>query len=392
MKKNEKKYIFVVAHLRLILCNSVVMYAKMNKIRQFWLIGLALILAPQISLAQDGALLFDAEKYDFGEIAEDGGNVEHIFRFENVSSTPVVILSVYATCGCTTSEYSRKPIKAGQKGEIKVSFDPMHRPGRFSKSITITTSAGGGSQKLSIEGFVRPRVKSIEEQYPFDMGGGVRFATNFHAFAYVGRGESVEESVAWINTSARDVSLRFIPQQSSGQLLVESPSILPAAERGVIRVIYRVSADSDCYGTLNDTFCIEVDGRLSRTLFSTNAVAVDKFDRANDDISSPIALFTKKIIKFAEINHSTAAVDDSWEIVNDGGGDLIIRAIEFDDAVLDCSLKAGERIKVGQRLRVRLTLDASACDYGAVVERIRVITNDPRQPMQSVRVTAIVVE
>ena len=38
---------------------------------------------------------------------------------------------------------------------------------------------------------------------------------------------------------------------------------------------------------------------------------------------------------------------------------------------------------------VEITADA---DYGVWVDRVRIITNDPAHPMQTLRVTAIVVE
>lgn len=368
------------------------MYAYIKEIRHFLLTAVVLLAGAPILWAQGGALQFDTYKYDFGTIAEDGGSVEHIFSFKNLSSRPVVILSAHTSCGCTTSQYSRKPIKPGESGEMVVRFDPMNRPGHFSKSITISTSADEKPQVLHIEGVVAPRAKSLTEQYPFDIGEGVRLSTNFHAFSFVGRGESVRERVEWINTSKRDVSLRLIPKQSSGLLQVEAPALLRAGERGEFYIIYNVPADSERYGTLDDIFYLELNGRVARTMFSTNVVAVDKFDRASEDMSAPVAMVTKKIIKFAEVNSSSVAENESLEIVNDGGSDLIIRAVECSSEALECSLRAGERIRAGESVIVRLRFDASKSDYGAWVERLRIITNDPRRPMQSVRVTAIVVE
>lgn len=392
MKKNEKKYIFVIGYQRLVLYNRGLMCAYIREIHRFWLVVIALLLGTQILCAQEEALQFDTDKYDFGTIAEDGGKVEYTFRFKNLSSQPVIILSAHTSCGCTTSQYSRKPIKSGEGGPITVVFDPMNRPGRFSKSIKVSTSASAKPQVLIIEGMVTPRERSIEERYPFAIGEGVRFSTNFHAFSFIGRGESARETVEWVNTSNHDVDLRFIPKQSSGFFHIEAPDVLPAGGRGEFYITYSVPADSERYGTLDDLFYLELNGRRSRTMFSTNVVAVDKFNRAGEDMSSPVAMVTKKIIKFAEVKSSSMAFDEELEIVNDGVGDLIIRAIECGSEALECSLRAGDRIAAGESLRVRLTLDASKCDYGAWVERLRIITNDPRHPMQSVRLTAIVIE
>ena len=51
-----------------------------------------------------------------------------------------------------------------------------------------------------------------------------------------------------------------------------------------------------------------------------------------------------------------------------------------------------EKIKSGQKATLQLTLDTSKCDYGVWVDRIKIITNDPTRPMQTMRVTAIIID
>ncbi len=392
MKKNLKKIYLCSVMRAFIYVKKMLMCKCINKIRLFVALFVIMFASMQILWAQDAALRFDTVKWDFGEIVEDAGSVEHTFNFQNISSAPVVILNVKSSCGCTTTEYSRKPIKAGEKGSIKVVFDPVNRPGHFRKAIKISTSAAEQPMEVEIEGVVIPRKKSVEEEYPFDLGEGVRLTSNFHAFAYVGRGEAVKERIGWVNTSNRDAELRFIPKESSGLLQIDKPDVLPAGGRGEIYIIYSIAKDSERYGTLSDVFDVEVNGVPARTLFSTHVIAVDAFDRANDDITAPIARISKKFIKFAEVKHSTTVIDNTLEIVNDGESDLIIRAIEWKSAALKCNLKAGDRLKPGAKVRLELSLDTSDCDYGVFTDRIRIITNDCRNPMQSVRVTAIVVQ
>ena len=106
----------------------------------------------------------------------------------------------------------------------------------------------------------------------------------------------------------------------------------------------------------------------------------------------PVARFSKNFIKFAEVKRSTTVVNQELEILNDGEIDLIIRAVELNDKSIQCSLKAGEKIRPGEKKRVRLILNTSECDYGVWVDRLRVVTNDPRHPMRTLRVTAVVVD
>lgn len=338
------------------------------------------------------AVRFDHEKWNFGDVAEDGGKVEHTFVFTNVSSKPVVVLDVTSGCGCTTPSYSRKPVMRGEKGEIVVSFDPMNRPGHFSKGISVQISGSTEPVTLLVEGVVTPRVKSTEELYPFDMGGGVRFDSNFRAFAYVGRGERVEESIGWINTSGRDVRLSFEELERSGMLRIEAPRMLKAGEKGAIVISYEVPSDSDRYGTLSDVLGVDIDGRRARTMLSVHAIAVDRHDTAADDMSSPKGELSKKFIKFGDVKHGRTVADASVELANIGDNELVIRAVEWQSKALKCSLKAGDRVAAGGKTVVKFTLDTSEVDYGVWVDRVRIITDDPSRPMQTLRVTAVVVE
>ncbi len=392
MKKNLKKiYLCCVMHA-FIYVKKIVMCKYINEIRRFLILSVLIVASADFVWAQDAVLHFDYEKWDFGEIVEDEGKVEHTFNFENLSSSPVVILNARSSCGCTIPEFSRKPVGAGAKSSIRIVFDPMNRPGHFSKTVEIFTSASEHPIALCIEGVVIPRKKSIEELYPFNLGGGVRLDSNFHAFAYVGRGERVEERIGWVNTSRHAAKVEFIAKESSGLLQINLPETIPAGTQGEFHIMYDIAPNSQRYGTLTDVFDIKVNGVPARTLFSTQVIAVDAFDRASDDITAPIARLSKKFIKFAEVKHSTKAIDNSLEIVNDGESDLIIRAIEWNQRALTCNLEAGYRLKAGARVRLELSLDTADCDYGVFTDRIRIITNDIRSPMQSVRVTAIVVE
>ena len=123
-----------------------------------------------------------------------------------------------------------------------------------------------------------------------------------------------------------------------------------------------------------------------------NAVAVDKFDRETEDMSQPSCELSKKIIKFGDVKQGKTTLDGSVYLVNEGESDLIIRAVEWNTQSLSCSLKAGDRVKAGERVVIKLTLDTSNCNHGVWVDRLKIITNDPSRPMQTMRVTAIVVD
>lgn len=344
------------------------------------------------SKADHSALKFDAESWDFGSIKEDGGSVKHLFTFKNIGTKPVVILDVTTGCGCTTPTYSRKPVMPNQSGEIEVKFDPIGRPGKFVKGVVVYTSAQEKPFNLTISGDVTPRPKSMEEIYPFDLGQGLRLSANFHAFAYVNHGKSAKETISWINNSDKDLRFELRPKESSGFFNHTAPKVMKAGEKGEFTIGYSLPTKCNRYGSLSDVYSIVVQGIESRTLFSSHAIAVDNFDDQTDDISIPCGEFSKKFIKFGDVKSGDKAEDSSIEIENAGEKPLIIRAVELQTKSAKCSLKAGDIIAPGTKLKVRFEFNSAGCDFGIWVDRVKIITNDPTRPMQTLRLTAVVVD
>ena len=105
-------------------------------------IALMLICGLTAALAQKPAeIKFDKLTHDFGSFSEKSPVVTYTFTYTNVGEQPLVINQAVASCGCTVPEYTKAPIKPGEKGEIKVTYNGAGKfPGHFKKSITIRTN------------------------------------------------------------------------------------------------------------------------------------------------------------------------------------------------------------------------------------------------------------
>ena len=104
-----------------------------------------------------GEIKFDQTTYDFGFIKEDGGPVSHEFVFRNTGDGVLVINSAKAECGCTRPEYPDKGIEPGGTGIIKVTYNPLGRPGGFTKVVTVRTNGSPSKVNLKIRGTVKPK-------------------------------------------------------------------------------------------------------------------------------------------------------------------------------------------------------------------------------------------
>lgn len=79
---------------------------------------------------------FEKTTYDFGEVIE-GERLTYAFKFKNTGKSNLIIYSSEATCGCTTSQPPKAPVRPGESGEITVTFDSKGQKGKVEKRILV---------------------------------------------------------------------------------------------------------------------------------------------------------------------------------------------------------------------------------------------------------------
>lgn len=105
------------------------------------------------SAQKKAEIRFDKTTHNFGKFSEKNARQTCTFTFTNVGDEPLVINQAVASCGCTVPQYTKEPIKPGQKGELKVTYNGEGKfPGHFKKSITIRTNGVVEMTRLYIEG------------------------------------------------------------------------------------------------------------------------------------------------------------------------------------------------------------------------------------------------
>ena len=113
-----------------------------------------MLLLGMTAMAQKPAeIKFDKLIHDFGKFSEKDPVKTCVFTFTNAGEEPLVINQAMASCGCTVPEYTKEPIKPGEKGEIKVTYNGTGKfPGHFKKSITVRTNGAVEMTRIYIEG------------------------------------------------------------------------------------------------------------------------------------------------------------------------------------------------------------------------------------------------
>ena len=107
-----------------------------------------------VSTAENYAeIKFDTLRCNLGVFPESDAVRKYSFKFTNTGTAPLIINQAFASCGCTIPEFTKDPIKPGEKGKIDVTYNGSGiMPGRFSKTITIRSNARNRIVRLVIEG------------------------------------------------------------------------------------------------------------------------------------------------------------------------------------------------------------------------------------------------
>lgn len=353
-------------------------------------ISLIILTLCALTASAQKQLTFQPDTWDFGTIRETDGRVSHTFTGVNRGDTPLVILDVVTTCGCTVPAFSKQPILPGRKTQITVTYDPANRPGSFTKELWVYSSEKRKIATLTVQGDVVPRQKSVEELYPVDAGGGLRLASTLNAFTYIYPGRQEQASIGYANTSKHPIRLELRPEIASGLLRTDYPKHIAPGERGEINFSYLIPADKPRYGTVRDVLEVLTDGQGNGTRLVTHGIGVDP-QPANAGQKAPKAEFSENILKFGTVEHAGPSREMHFTLSNTGGAELILRAVEGQGHVTT-TLAPGQRIAPGASLRCSIRLDPRMQDYGIMTEHLMVVTNDPVRPMRRIRVTAIIEE
>lgn len=103
----------------------------------------------QVDPSKLAAITFDRYEHNFGKV-EEGKVVETTFKFTNTGANDLIISDAKGSCGCTVPYYPKEPIKPGESGEIKVSYDSKGKSGIQNKQVTITANTDPSITTLTI--------------------------------------------------------------------------------------------------------------------------------------------------------------------------------------------------------------------------------------------------
>ncbi|MEG1606980.1 MAG: DUF1573 domain-containing protein [Mucinivorans sp.] len=348
----------------------------------------AIICSLDFAMAQSNrttSVEFTEYSWDFGTIDEVDGAVQHSFKFRNTGSKPFVVTAINISCGCTTPQYSKAPTLPGQSDEIKITFDPMNRPGRFEKQIIVQSNNNKGAITLIIRGLVKPRPRTLEDDYPVALSSGIRLEDISIDMGNISGSGLTVVQIGVVNNSAKAATLNFEGALMPPWLKINNKTEIAAGEK--CKIDFTISpVQTAIWGHKHLEVPILINGVIQPFKLNLLMTFIEDFssltpqeiqDAPRGDISSYFYHFSTV--------HRGDKLIHTFRLTNVGQRPLIIRYLDFQQTNV---LAATSSMTIPSGESAEITVQLLSQKTEAVAEMVRVITNDPYRPVIELRLMA----
>lgn len=322
--------------------------------------------APEIS--------FESITHDFGTFPEENGKVSCTFEFKNIGTADLILQKVKASCGCTTPEWTKEPVKPGETGVVKATYNATGRPGSFTKTITVTSNAG--EKRLTIKGEVIPKAQKVEDKYPFEVNGLRLMKKNIYLNTIMFPNDSKEEHIEIMNNSKEDIKVSFEGAPKYLEIKCDN-EVLKAGELSNIRIKLK-SKDSNIWGSIKNTFKVAANGKASDFDITYYGNVAEDFTSmtAEQKANAPV-MTIGNTVSLGEIKVGSVKTY-KFAVKNEGKDPLIIRAINCDAKGFTTTAPS-KPIKGGKEANIIVKVNAENLQAGKFSQRLIVISNDPNR-------------
>ena len=359
---------------------------------------LSVIFSCMAASAQEGyfkesdVIRFDKKIHDFGDVLMAEGPVTCIFTFTNVGQQPLVVHNVISSCGCTTPEWTREPVKPGATGTIQATFSNDQGPYPFDKTLTVYVGVGASSLDrpvvLRLRGVAHEKKKDLDELFDTAIGSlGLRKTET--SIGYIDQGVVKSDQMQVANLSRSELTVEPI-QVSPGLTVTVTPNPIPA--RSMARLTYAVNPSAmgtTAWGRQRFETAFRLNGRDYPDKLAITGVIKDNFEKLTqaEVAQAGVPQVDRSYFEFGEVKKG-GVVTASYTIRNKGKSPLVIHHVEGQGGASTVQTAMPLTIKPGGKAEVKVKLATGALDYtGEVIEVLTVITNAPSKPILNLFIT-----
>ena len=351
---------------------------------------LSILFAVNIAVSAQPKISFDKPIQELGYLLWRNP-VTITYNFTNTGSTPLIISNVTTSCGCTTADWTKTPIAAGAKGTVTAVFD-AEAIGRFYKEVGVYCNAESAPIYLEFNGEVTADARNYSFTHPYGFDA-IRLNKEEIEFNDVNKGEKPEFEILVANTSTKPyvpvlmhlppyLSAKAYPEilgkQKSGKIIVTLDSEkLP--KLGITRASVYLSR------FMGDKVGVENEIPISIGLLPDFAHVSD-YERNNPPrIKVSTTNLEFSAMKLKQKKSQTVV------ITNNGNSNLEIQDMQVFSMALAVKLKK-RVLAPGESTKMKITVLAKNLGRTKGAPRVLMITNDPKQPMVTIRVKASVIK
>jgi hypothetical protein len=333
---------------------------------------------------QQPVITLDKTSHDFGKINEADGRVTTVFTIKNEGMAPLVLSNVRASCGCTTPNWTREPIEPGQTGTITVTYNPNGRPGRFQKTVTITSNATEPTKRVTIKGEVIPKQAKPTNKYTIAVGA-LNMKSKELNFGNITKGDTKVSELEYTNLSGavHEVALAV---NGNDTWMENQVTLTPVKDKEVGKFVFAIDTKAtNLYGPVEAYAYVVVDGKKELTetyKLTIKANIVEDFSSLTIEQKqqSPI-LETKSVVDLGTIA-AGKHLKGQIHVKNIGVNPLQIRRAYSVDKQI--ALKPCKAVKSGRTGNIQVDINTKGRNPGKYSREVVIISNDYEHSIQKV--------
>jgi hypothetical protein len=259
---------------------------------------------------------------------------------------------------------------------VKVTFDPLGRPGAFRKKVTVKSNARESQVDLYVVGLVSPKPKTVADDFPIKIGN-LRLSTNHVSMQTVFNSQIKVDTMEMFNDSdsVLNVSISDAPAHITFTL---SPASLAPKKVGKIFIAFDATKLNE-WGFVLSRVMFNLNGVVNQNnMLAVSATIDEDFSKwtTEQKLRAPKAKLDTESFDFGTITPGQPVAHD-FILKNEGKDPLIIRKVS---TTCGCTASKPDKyeIKGGESTTLKCTFDSRG-KSGRQFQAITLIVNDPLQ-------------
>jgi len=331
----------------------------------------------------------DASKTEFGQFT---------YRLRNLSAFPIKILSAESESQYIATSPEKSMVQPDKSGYVLVTLDVRSLSGAFEETVNVqiakielktgeTNTREVQNLQVKLKGNVIARKKGPADWYPYKQGN-LWFSKQMIEFGRANDRNRFSDTSMVYNGGSKSIEIKSLDIPKGFELtgLKAAQTIAPGDSVKLVTTL--VGTEVKEYDWLHQRIVVQTnDDTLSAKEIRIHAVILPDFANLSksDSAKAPEITVEKLSHDFGDITDSKSVSYD-FQFKNSGKSELKILKVQAS-----CGCTAGKpdqtELKSDEKSKIRVTFDPTG-RAGIQVKQIRIVTNDPKNPLVQLTIQA----